>query len=143
MPVDHTCIHCLQQYDTKYHTYDNYENVRSSKWEVHTAYHALDMTLLCRKRSYHSSVVHDAMKRSQVRECMLCCQSSCYLLSTGTYSRIITVSATLYVVWTKYFFFFPHIVSCCVLVTSVRDSVPACLPDFPPASACGQATCCM
>ena len=106
----------------------------------YTAYHALDMTLLCRERSFHTSVVHDAMKRPQVRERMLCCQSSCYLLSTGTYCRNITVSATSHVVSTKYSIF-SHLVSCCVLVTSLRDSVPACLAYFPPASACGQTTC--
>ena len=35
---------------------------------------------------------------------------------------------------------FFHLVSCCVLVASLRACVLACLADLPPASARGQAT---
>ena len=92
--------------------------------------HTIRLLCMMRWNGHNSGNVCDVV--------MLCTYLIPYL-STGTFCRNMTVSATSCVVSTKYSIFF-HLVSCCVLViASLRAFVLACLADLPPASACGQA----
>ena len=59
---------------------------------------------------------------------------------TGTYCRIMTVSAPFTCRFDEILLFF-HLVSCRVrMIAFLRACVLACLADLPPGSACGQAT---